>query len=74
MDVPTYDELAPDKIIEELNLRKNETLWQKLLNFCPELEFKKNPKNRDFFFNILNFIQPNIVDKMLHNAIKKMIA
>ena len=42
-----------------------------MLNYCPELERKAHPKDRDFFFNILNTIEVNIVDRMLHNAIKK---
>ena len=42
----------------------------KLKNMMPELEYKTEPKDRSFFFNILNTLQVDIVDKMVFNAEK----
>ena len=47
---------------------KHPLLWEKLQNYMPELETKKEPKDRKFFFNMLNTLKPNVVDKMVHNA------
>ena len=60
IDVPLYDELYPKNIIKEMKLKeKNEKeTWELLMNFCPELECKEHPKDRDFFFNVLNTIKP----------------
>ena len=83
VDVPLYDELAPANVIEQMGLRKkdkkdkfdkekieeNKELWKKLLDFCPELQTKQNPKDRAFFFNILNTIKPYCVDQMVKNAV-----
>ena len=47
----------------------NLSVWTTLLNYCPELEFKSNPKDRSFFYNVLNTIKPNCVDKIVRNAL-----
>ena len=41
-----------------------------MINFNPELKYNKPPRDREFFYNILNTFNPNIVDRMLSNAIK----
>ena len=41
----------------------------KLCNFCPELRDRKYPKDRTFFYNVLNTIKPEFIDKMVLNAI-----
>ena len=43
-------------------------IWNKILEYCPELEYKEKPKDREFFFNILNTIIPNCIDKIVRNA------
>ena len=34
----------------------------------PELENKKEPKDRKFFYDILNTLQDGVVDKMVYHA------
>ena len=34
----------------------------------PELKKSKIPKDRKFFFNVLNTLKPRVVDKMIYNA------
>ena len=70
IDVPLYDELQPTNIIKKMKLKeKNEKeTWEVLMNFCPELEYKEHPKDRDFFFNVLNTIKPECVTKIVYNA------
>ena len=36
----------------------------------PELEYKSEPQDRSFFFNILNTLYVDIVDRMVFNAEK----
>ena len=36
----------------------------------PELEEKKEPQDRTFFFNVLNTLDNGIVDKMVYHAMK----
>ena len=36
--------------------------------YCPELEYKDEPKDREYFFNLLNTLEPNCIDKMMRNA------
>ena len=43
--------------------------WELLLDYCPELKEKSKPKDRDFFFNVLNTIIPFCIDKIVRNAI-----
>ena len=62
--VPHYDELAPENVISTLGIN-NEKLsknWADLLEYCPELRYRKRPKDRDFFFNVLNTIKPKSVE------------
>ena len=66
--VPHYDELKPSNVIEQLSLKKSEKMWNKLLSYCPELKYKSSPKDRDFFYNILNTLWPKIVEKLVYNA------
>ena len=51
-------------------LLEKSDLWPDLLNYCPELKFTKKPKDRCFFYNILNTISPKCVDKMVLNAMR----
>ena len=44
--------------------------WPDLLEYCPELKFVKRPKDRTYFYNILNTILPKCVDRMVFNAMK----
>ena len=68
VQVPYFDELNPETVIEFLKIKTNKSLWQKILNYCPELEFKKNPKDRDFFYNILNTLKSGCMDQIVHHA------
>ena len=40
-----------------------------MLNFCPEIKDKKSPKDRTFFYNILNTIKKGYVDQIVMNAV-----
>ena len=75
VDVPLYDELNPWNVIKECKLQDNKDLWKKLLVYCPELlgydsEIKNQsiPKDREFFFNVLNTINPGFMGKIVYNA------
>ena len=66
-----FPELKPENVISEVNLEKNDKqAWKKMLNYCPELQYRNRPKDREFFFNILNTVKLHIVDKMIQNAIR----
>ena len=40
VDVPHFDELAPEKFMHTLNIEKSsKEIWEKLNDFCPELKF-----------------------------------
>ena len=71
--VPLYDELTPSKVLEALEInassKENEEMWNLIIELCPEIEEKGYPKDRDFFFNCLNTLQPNCIDKIVRNAI-----
>ena len=69
VDVPHYDELKPENVIETCYLKKDKEIWNKLLNFCSELRERKYPKDRTFFYNVLNTIKPQFIDKIVLNAI-----
>ena len=45
VDVPMFDELKPENIIDNLQLKKKQ-IWNRILNFCPELSYKDTPKDR----------------------------
>ena len=42
-----------------------------MLDYCPELKHNKWPKDRTFFFNVLNTIEAKCVDRMVINAMKQ---
>ena len=61
--VPLYDELKPSNELEALNLNENDKEnWDKILDLCPEIGTKGFPKDRDFFFNILNTLKPECME------------
>ena len=67
--VDTYSELTPSNVINEMELKtKRKELYSELKQYCPELEYKENPKDRDFFFNVLNTLEPNCIDRIVRNA------
>ena len=69
--IPYFDELSPINVLEYLNLeKKNSDIWNKIKLYCPELNYKSNPKDREFFFNVINTLIPNSVEKMVYNALK----
>ena len=70
VDVPLYDELQPSNVIKQMKLKEKgkEESWKALLQYCPELSYKEQPKDRDFFYNVLNTIIPNCVTKIAYNA------
>ena len=75
IDVPLYDELNPWNIIKRCKLQDDKELWKKLLVYIPELS-KHNPdvrnrnvpKDREFFFNVLNTLKKDYVNKIVYNA------
>ena len=50
--------------------KKQPEIYEKLKNMIPELGEKPEPMDRSFFFNILNTLYMDIVDKMVFNAVK----
>ena len=64
-----FDELKPEHVIETLQLKKNTILWKKLRDYCPELEYRDRPKDREFFFNILNTINKKCMEPIVFNAV-----
>ena len=57
--VPQYDELKPSNILSKMNLEKNNpNLRTRILNFCPEIKYTGSPKDREFFFNVMNTLEP----------------
>ena len=57
--VPQYDELKPTNVLKSMSYEiNNPKLYKLLLNFCPEIKYVGFPKDREFFFNILNTLQP----------------
>ncbi len=68
--VPLFDELKPQHVLEKMNLEKNNLkIYEDLLHFCPELKIKKWPKDREFFFNILNSLKFGCIDSIVSKAI-----
>ena len=53
--VPMYDECKPQEVIEKLNLKSNDDF----LSYCPEVMWKNEPKDREFFFNVVNTLYPH---------------
>ena len=45
-------------------------MWPLILAYCPELKERNRPKDRTFFFNVLNTIKPNFVDNVVLKAIE----
>ena len=70
VDVPHYEELKPENVIETCKLKSDNKIWPQILSYCPELKEKKYPKDRTFFFNVLNTIKHGFVDNMVLNAIE----
>ena len=68
IDVALYDELTPSNVIKSMKFKYQEETWKSLIEFCPELYYKEEPKDRDFFFNVLNTLIPHCVTRMLYNA------
>ena len=68
IDVALYDEFKPSNVIKSMKLKDEFETWKTLINFCPELQYKEEPKDRDFFFNVLNTLKPNSVTRMLYHA------
>ena len=40
-----------------------------MLNFCPEIKERNCPKDRTFFYNVLNTIKKGYVDNIVMNAV-----
>ena len=69
--VPQFDELKPENVILAINLEKSDsTIYKRIVQFCPEIKYTNKPKDREFFFNILNTLKEALVDKLVFNAIK----
>ena len=61
--VPLFDELTPISVLKALNLEENDKeSWNFILELCPEICTKGFPKDRDFFFNILNTLKPECME------------
>ena len=54
--------------METLQIKGNNDIYPKLLILCPELKYKDKPKDRDFFFNVLNTMKEGTIDKIVYNA------
>ena len=49
---------------------EDKKVFDALIHYCPELLYKGKPKNRDYFFNVLNTLKPNIMKEIIHNAVE----
>ena len=65
--VPNFDECCPKKIIESKNLKQQ----KEILQYCPEVYDRGYPKDREYFFNILNSIFPHSIEKMVFDAVQR---
>ena len=54
--------------MEILQIKGDNDIYPKLLILCPELKHKDKPKDRDFFFNVLNTMKEGTIDKIVYNA------
>ena len=71
VNVPKYDELKPETVLNHFALEcKQKLLWDKILNYCPELKYTRKPKDRTFFYNILNTLYPKCINRLVYNAMK----
>ena len=69
VSVPLYDELRPSNVINAMKLKENyKEDWELLIDLCPELNYKNKPKDREFFFNVLNTLIPNSIDRIVRNS------
>ena len=72
--VPHYDELSPENVLAKLEFGKErktsdqKATESKIKQYCPELKYKKRPKDREFFFNVLNTIKPKFVEEAVFRA------
>ena len=55
-------------MIEALKLKDNNFLWNDIGEYCPELLSKDQPKDRDFFYNVLNTIKPRCIEQIIDNT------
>ena len=62
--VPFYNELSPERIIADWKLEK----FKLIKCFCPELNDCSVPRDRAFFFNVLNTLKPGEVSKLVLHA------
>ena len=54
--------------MEILEIKGDKDIYPKLLVLCPELKYNDKPKDRNFFFNVINTLKPKIIDKIVYNA------
>ena len=52
-------------MIEDLKLKND----NKFLEFCPEVIWKNKPKDREYFFNIVNTLFPHKIEKMVYESV-----
>ena len=72
VSVPLYQDFKPENVLKKLNWQsKDKQKYGELLNFCPEIEYKGIPKDREFFFNVINTIDADIVQKMVLHGIEQ---
>ena len=50
IDVALYDELTPSNVIKSMKLKDKQETWKSLIELCPELEYKEEPKDRDLMY------------------------
>ena len=62
--MPKYPECKPENVIEAMKLKENKEFMQ----LFPELEYKKEPADREFFYNVVNTYVPHSMEKMKFNA------
>ena len=62
--MPKYPECKPENVIKAMKLKENKTFME----FFPELEYKNEPTDREFFYNIVNTYVPHSMEKMKFNA------
>ena len=64
IDVPLYDELSVKQLLPKVESNSN------LMKFMPDKLPKGKTINREYFFNVMNSLYPDLVKKMIAHAHK----
>ena len=65
--MPNFDECCPKTLIAVKNLKSTSDI----IHYCPEITTRGYPKDREYFFNVLNTLHPHSIEKMVFDAVQK---